>query len=107
VNFWLGVAIARGIKVELTDSSSLLQPFYFQPRMYGYVRMAEPDVTSQVLSSAVQLTLPFPRHECPTLLSQELTAMPSVVTRYPSQRRLNLNRMLRVPQPVGEAAHAE
>ena len=53
IDFWLGVAIGQGIKVDVSQDSDLLRPFPWQPRLYGYSASGESEI-SRALSRTVE-----------------------------------------------------
>jgi hypothetical protein len=45
LDFWLGIAIGQGIKVDVSQDSDLLRTFPWQPRMYGYSKHVQSPIS--------------------------------------------------------------
>jgi len=54
IDFWLGLAIGQGIRVEVSEDSDLCRSFPWQPRLYGYAPDNKPSSITVALSRVVE-----------------------------------------------------
>ena len=52
LDFWLGVALGRGIHLKMCGDTGLLKPYAWQPGRYGFIRQKNEVPSMQVLAAA-------------------------------------------------------
>jgi hypothetical protein len=57
MDFWAGVAIGRGVKLEISEDSSIAKPYPWQPSLYGYVAQGKGSIASALVASAIREAL--------------------------------------------------
>lgn len=60
LNFWLGYAFRAGISILKSEDSNLLEPYPWQPRMYGYQRAKWQETINQTMAQTIRACLSFP-----------------------------------------------
>ena len=60
VNFWLGIALGKGIKVEVWGPCCLGKPYPWEPNLYGYVTNRNREPIIQAMAASVKYALKFP-----------------------------------------------
>lgn len=71
INFWLGIAVGRGIDLMLSEDSHLCRASPWEPNLYGYIENGKEQIHALdwVFSNAAQTVLRFEHkfHWCPDL----------------------------------------
>ena len=60
IDYWLGVAAGVGVKVVLSQESSLCLPYPWEPRIYGYVQQDTGDAIDKMLARAASQVMDMP-----------------------------------------------
>ena len=60
VNFWTGVAMGRGIKVEVHGPCCIARPYVWEPGLYGYETNGTREIIHVALAAAYNFAAKFP-----------------------------------------------
>lgn len=60
IEFWVGQAIGRGIKVEISSDSHLCRPAPWQPELYAYNDYVGEDYVGKMQASATRIAMGIP-----------------------------------------------
>lgn len=63
INFWAGMAMGAGIKVEVHGPCVIARPYAWEPGFYGYVTNANREVVHVALAAAARFANSFPYEE--------------------------------------------
>jgi hypothetical protein len=54
LDFWVGQAMGRGIKIAISDSSMLIKPYPWHTALYGYKQSANEKIAQEILASVMK-----------------------------------------------------
>ena len=60
INFWVGMAMGRGIDVHMGPGVCLAQPFSWQPSMYGYYTQRNSSMCSNIMAQCYKACFAIP-----------------------------------------------
>jgi len=60
LDYWIGLAIGRGIKVEIDPASDVAKPYPWQPDLYGYQVQRHEHIAQHVLGAVVGTIMAIP-----------------------------------------------
>jgi hypothetical protein len=61
LDFWAGVAVARGIKLNLPEKSGLIKPWIWQSPLYGYETNKNDSLCDATMAAAYRACMAYPR----------------------------------------------
>lgn len=60
IEYWTGIAIGRGVKVEMDDQTAIGKPLSWQSPLYGYIRQLTEWLCISTLSASYRACLAYP-----------------------------------------------